>query len=167
MVTHLLCSHCPVSHGNSSVNTRCIFYRLRSTLADSGNFTLCPVLDFANHNYGRTHIFPVIDSEIWGVVAKKTPKHYLFLGPSKDAISQGQELYLQYGNHCNAFLFSEYGFVNTIRADDIASGSYAGEVDVQELVEILFAENAMVSQLKPILESEGYWGYVTAFFGRV
>ena len=62
------------SHANPPVNTRCIFYRIQPNLSDPDNFTLCPILDFANHSHGKTYIFPVIDSEIWEFVAKKTPK---------------------------------------------------------------------------------------------
>ena len=143
---------------NPPVNTRCIFYRIQPNLSDPDNFTLCPLLDFANHSHGKTYIFPVIDSEIWEFVAKKTPKHYLFYGPSQDTISHGQELYLQYGAHANSFLFSEYGFVNNISPGAVVSGAYPGEVDVQELVEALFTAHASGSQLRAALESEGYWG---------
>ncbi|KAI0748057.1 SET domain-containing protein [Daedaleopsis nitida] len=142
-----------------NVNTRCIFYRIRSTLSDLDNFTLCPVLDFANHSNGPTQIFPVVDSEAWAVVTKKYPKYFLFFGPSRDAVSSGQELYLQYGKHSNSFLLTEYGFVNQVADGVIRSGAYAGEVDVQELVEELFAQNTSLgSRLRVVLEEEGYWG---------
>ncbi|TFK92414.1 SET domain-containing protein [Polyporus arcularius HHB13444] len=142
-----------------NVNTRCIFWRIQPTLSDQDNFTLCPVLDFANHNSGHSHIFPVVDSDIWGGVAKKPPKYFVFFGPSQGAVSEGQQLYLQYGTHSNAFLFSEYGFVNDFPEGAVASGAYAGEVDVHELVEELFAQKALLgSRLKEVLTDEGYWG---------
>ncbi|KAI0721711.1 SET domain-containing protein [Cerioporus squamosus] len=144
---------------NGRFNTRCIFYRIQPALSDPDNFALCPILDFANHHIGRTHIFPVVDSDVWGGVAKKPPKYFLFFGPSQEAIRQGEQLYLQYGTHSNAFLFSEYGFVNDIPDGAIASGAYGGEVDVQELVEELFADKTSLGpRLKKALMNEGYWG---------
>ncbi len=152
----------PPSHVYFSVNTRCIFYRIRANRADPDNFTLCPVLDFANHSDGRTQIFPAIDSEVWGAVVKKPSKYFVFSGPSQDAIARGQELYLQYGAHPNSFLFSEYGFVNGVPEGAIKDGAYAGQVDVQELVEALFAEQGSLgTRMKSALEDEGYWRYVS------
>ena len=124
------------------------------------------MLDFANHYHGRTHIFPVVDNTVWGGVSKKPPKHYVFLGPSQDPITRGQELYLQYGAHSNSFLFAEYGFANNITSRDSISGDYPGEVDVEELVEALFADHSLSSRLKSVLDSEGYWGYDTVLFGH-
>ncbi|KAI1795938.1 SET domain-containing protein [Ganoderma leucocontextum] len=142
-----------------NVNTRCIFYRIRANRADPDNLTLCPVLDFANHSNCRTHIFPVIDSEVWGVVTKKPSKYFVFFGPSQDPIVKGQELYLQYGDHSNSFLFSEYGFVNGFSEGAHKSGAYSGQVDVQELVEGLFVEKGSLgTRMKSTLEDEGYWG---------
>ena len=147
------------SHGYPAVNTRCIFYRIQPKLSDPDNFTLCPVLDLANHSSGRTHIFPVVDSEVWGEVAKKPPKYFVFYGPSEEPVQQGQQLYLRYGAHSNAFLFTEYGFVNEVIDDAITNNTYAGEVDVQELVEGVFAEKGSLGiRLKEILMDEGYWG---------
>lgn len=120
------------------------------------------MLDFANHSNGRTHIFPVVDSEVWGAVVKKPSKYFIFFGPSQDTVAEGQELYLQYGDHPNAFLFSEYGFVNEIPEGAIESGVYSGQVDVQELVEELFAGRGPLGvQMRSALEDEGYWGYVS------
>ncbi|RPD66070.1 SET domain-containing protein [Lentinus tigrinus ALCF2SS1-7] len=141
-----------------NVNTRCIFYRIQPTLSHPDNFTLCPVLDFANHSSGHTHIFPVVDSDVWGGVAKKPPKYFIFFSPSQETIQQGQQLYLQYGMHPNTFLFSEYGFVNDVPQGAIKSGAYAGEVDVQEPVEELFAQHVLGPRLKAVLTDESYWG---------
>ena len=151
----------PPSHVCSLVNTRCIFYRIRANRADPDNFTLCPVLDFANHSNGGSCIFPVVDSGIWSVVSKKPLKHFTFFGPSQEAIPEGQELFLQYGDHSNSFLFAEYGFVNEVPDGATKGGAYAGQVDVQELVEELFAEWGPVGiRMKSALQDEGYWGYV-------
>ncbi|KAI0807377.1 SET domain-containing protein [Fomes fomentarius] len=141
-----------------NVNTRCIFYRIRPALSDPDNFALCPILDFANHSPGQTHIFPVIDSEVWAVISKKSPKNFIFFGPSSTSVSSGQELYLQYGAHPNSFLFSEYGFVNRIPDGAIIAGEYSGEVDVQDPVEELVAKSPLGPRFKSILEAKGYWG---------
>ena len=152
---------------NSLVNTRCIFYRIRANRADPDNFTLCPVLDFANHNHNRADIHPVIDSEGWGVVARKPPKYFVFFGPSQNGLCRGQELYLQYGSHSNNLLFSEYGFINQIPEGAIKDDEYPGQVEVDELVEQLFAEKGLPgTRMKSALENEGYWGYVAINEGK-
>ncbi|TBU50703.1 SET domain-containing protein [Dichomitus squalens] len=144
---------------NPLVNTRCIFYRIRANRADPDNFTLCPVLDFANHYHGQTHIFPVIDSEPWSAETKKLPKYFTFFSPSQEGLTKGQELYLRYGSHSNSLLFAEYGFVNVVPGGAIKSGEYPGEVDVEELVEYQFTEKGSLgARMKSALEDEGYWG---------
>ncbi|KAH9946169.1 SET domain-containing protein [Epithele typhae] len=140
-----------------NVNTRCIYYRLRNSKSDPDNLTLCPVLDFANHSHGRTHIYPVIDSDIWSTVTMKTTESFIFLGSSQSRIAEGQELYLQYGGHSNAFLFAEYGFVNSVNAEDMHEG-YPGEVDVEEILAPMLAEKSPRTSLRSVLEAEGYWG---------
>ncbi|KAI0670446.1 SET domain-containing protein [Trametes maxima] len=143
-----------------NVNTRCIFYRTRHKRSDPDNFTLCPVLDFANHGVGRTHIFPVIDSEAWGApvpLAKAEP--YAFFGTSEQSIAEGEELLLKYGSHSNSFLFTEYGFVNICSEGAVLNGDQSGEVDVQEIVEELLEKAGPVKVLiKRTLEDSRYWG---------
>ncbi|KAH9901320.1 SET domain-containing protein [Cubamyces lactineus] len=150
-----------------NVNTRCIFYRIRQNRSDPDNFTLCPILDFANHGTERTHIFPVVESEIWGTAGQRTPAGrkkakadtFAFYGPSDITVSQGRELLLKYGAHSNRFLFSEYGFVTRFRPSDMSSGSFEGEVDVQEFVEEMIEKAGPIKTvIKFTLEDSGYWG---------
>lgn len=157
------------SHFSFAVNTRCIFCRLQQSPSHPDNFTLCPILDFANHGTGITHIFPVTDSDIWG-----SPKHhrrdsraqaktnmFTFLGSSDYGLAEGQELLLKYGAHPNRFLFTEYGFVNPLTDGAVATSTYSAEVDVQDLVEELIEKTGSVAPLiKSTLDEGGYWGYV-------
>ncbi|EIW60445.1 SET domain-containing protein [Trametes versicolor FP-101664 SS1] len=150
-----------------NVNTRCIFCRLEQSPSHPDNFTLCPILDFANHGTGLTHIFPVTDSDIWG-----SPKHhrrdsraqartsmFTFLGSSDYGLAEGQELLLKYGAHPNRFLFTEYGFVNPLTDGAVATSTYSAEVDVQDLVEELIEKTGSVAPLiKSTLDEGGYWG---------
>ncbi|KAI9064369.1 SET domain-containing protein [Trametes sanguinea] len=150
-----------------NVNTRCIYYRLRQNRSDPDNFTLCPILDFANHGPEVTHIFPVVESDIWDVTIPRAPSSlkraktdpFVFFGPSDSGVPSGQELLLKYGAHSNRFLFVEYGFVNSFDEGAALDGRYPGEVDVQELVEDLIAQVGPAKALiKSTLEEAGYWG---------
>ncbi|KAI0646989.1 SET domain-containing protein [Trametes meyenii] len=143
-----------------NVNTRCIFYRTRHRRSDPDNFTLCPILDFANHGVGRTQIFPVINSEAWGApapLAKAEP--YAFFGSSDQTVAKGEELLLKYGSHSNNFLFTEYGFVNALSEGSVLNGDQSGEVDVQDLVEELLEKAGPAKDaIKKTLECSQYWG---------
>ncbi|KAI0637037.1 SET domain-containing protein [Trametes polyzona] len=151
-----------------NVNTRCIFNRIQQSPSHPDNFTLCPILDFANHGPGRTHIFPVIDADIWGVPPKlarrdsRAPRKadaFTFLGSSDYGLSAGDELLLKYGAHPNRFLFTEYGFVNPLTDGAVTTNDYSAEVDVQDLVEELIEQSGSVAPLiKSTLEEAGYWG---------
>ncbi|CDO68340.1 hypothetical protein BN946_scf184799.g67 [Trametes cinnabarina] len=150
-----------------SVNTRCIYYRLRQNRSDPDNFALCPILDFSNHGPDDTHIFPVVESDIWDVTIPRAPGSlrraktdpFVFFGPSDRSVPEGEELLLKYGAHSNRFLFVEYGFVNSCDEGAIESGKFAGEVDVQELIEELVERTGPIKSLiKSTLEETGYWG---------
>ncbi|KAH9854169.1 SET domain-containing protein [Lenzites betulinus] len=150
-----------------SVNTRCIFYRVQQSPSHPDNFTLCPILDFANHGTGRTHIFPVLDSDIWGVHkqyrrdsrVRSNNSVFTFLGSSEYGLSEGEELLLKYGAHPNRVLFTEYGFVNALTDGAVSSATYSAEVDVQDLVEELIDKSGSLAPLiKSTLEEAGYWG---------
>lgn len=68
---------------------------------------------------------------------------------------------MRYGGHSNQSLFVEYGFVNTVSNEDMESGEYAAEMDVQPLVVSLFKGRGSVGTwMQTILENEGYWGCV-------
>jgi len=121
---------------------------------------MCPILDFANHAENDSHIFPVISKN--QLRKPGEPRHvndYTFRSSADGSIAQGQQLFLRYGGHSNRTLFVEYGFVNAFSPDDIATGVFRGEVDVQDFVEKMFSANVAGSWLKTVLEEEGYWGY--------
>ncbi|KAI8998695.1 SET domain-containing protein [Trametes punicea] len=149
-----------------NVNTRCIYYRLRQSRSDPDNFTMCPILDFANHGPARTHIFPVIESDIWDVTTPRAPGSklsdtdtFVFFGPSDYLVPKGQELLLHYGSHSNCFLFAEYGFVNSFPDGAIASGIFVGEVDLQDFIEEMIERaGPNGSLIKSTLQAAGYWG---------
>ncbi|OCH95546.1 SET domain-containing protein [Obba rivulosa] len=145
-----------------NVNTRCIYYRMRPRpKSDPDNMTLCPILDFANHHWEHTQILPIIDSDIWAVPpGRKVGDDFQFLSTADCVIEEGQELFLQYGHHSNRTLMTEYGFVNRVSAETMASGQFSGEVDVQDIVEALFfhRNGSLRDLLRTVLEDEGYWG---------
>lgn len=73
----------------------------------------------------------------------------------------GKEVCLRYGSHSNQSLFVEYGFINPVSNEEMESGTYPAEVDMQALMIDLFEERGAVgSWMQKILENEGYWGYV-------
>ena len=73
-----------------------------------------------------------------------------------------EEVCLRYGGHSNQSLFVEYGFVNAVSNEDMESGTYPAEVDVQPIVVDLFKGRGSVGMwMQTILENEGYWGWVS------
>jgi hypothetical protein len=145
----------------SPVNTRCIYYRIKERRADEANVTLCPILDFANHDWNHSHIQPVSDSDIWSTRPKvKDP--FQFLASEHIAeLEVNEEVCLRYGSHSNQSLFLEYGFVNTVSNKEMESGVYPAEVDVQGIVVDLFEGRGTIGLwMQSILEDEGYWGCV-------
>ena len=149
------------------VNTRCIYYQLSPTPSAPENLTLCPVLDFANHAPENTHIIPVLPSTLFPATPGSSKRgnsglagDYMFIASSDTPVRKNEELYLRYGAHANRTLFVEYGFVSSWNEGDCREGNFNGEVDVQDIMEDLFASRGIVGQvLKDILEEEGYWGY--------
>lgn len=68
---------------------------------------------------------------------------------------------MRYGGHSNQSLFVEYGFVNPVSNEDMKSGTYPAEVDVQAIVVDLFQGRGSIGTwMQAILENEGYWGCV-------
>jgi len=142
-----------------NVNTRCIYYRIKESCRDEANVTLCPILDFANHDWHHSHVQPVSDSNIWNT-RPKAKEDFQFLATEHIAeVDVGKEVYLKYGCHPNQSLFVEYGFVNAVSNEKMESGTYPAEVDVQTIVVGLFeGRGNMGSWMRAILENEGYWG---------
>lgn len=144
-----------------SVNTRCIYYRIKETRTDEANVTLCPILDFANHDWHRSHIQPVSDSDIWNTRPKAKDNFQFLATEHITKVGVGEEVCLRYGGHSNQSLFVEYGFVNAVSNEDMESGTYPAEVDVQTIVTGLFErQGVMGSWMQSVLEGEGYWGCV-------
>lgn len=143
------------------VNTRCIYYRIKESRKDEANVTLCPILDFANHYWYHSHIQPVSDSITWNA-RPKAKEGFQFLATDHIAeVDVGKEVCLRYGGHPNQSLFVEYGFVNAVSNEEMESGAYPAEVDVQSIVVDLFGGLGTTgSWMQTVLENEGYWGYV-------
>ncbi|KAF8894597.1 hypothetical protein BD779DRAFT_1669078 [Infundibulicybe gibba] len=138
-----------------NVNTRCIYHRLKPLRSDPDNFTLCPILDFANHSSSKPQTWPKpSNADIWDTsISVKKPKFTLLSPPNVD-VQPGEELYLKYGAHSNRFLFIEYGFVN-----DAQRNISDGDVDLQEDILHLFKQRGALGHwMEERLIEEGYWG---------
>ena len=143
------------------VNTRCIYYRIKEKQTDEANATLCPILDFANHYWRHSHIHPVSDSEVWGFRSRARGAFQFLATDHVVEVEVDGEICLRYGGHSNQSLFAEYGFVNIVSNEDMESGEYPAEVDVQLIVVGFFKERGSVGTwMQTILENEGYWGCV-------
>ncbi|CCL99118.1 uncharacterized protein FIBRA_01132 [Fibroporia radiculosa] len=142
-----------------NVNTRSIYYPVQNLPSGNDNLTLCPILDFANHTDGQSQIIP--RTEITSTPSSIVPRRrddYTFFSWTNTVIGHDQELFLRYGGHANRTLFVQYGFVCPFPPNAIAEGDVRGEVDVQDLIEDIFATSAIGSWIKTTLEDSGYWG---------
>ncbi|KAJ3158141.1 SET domain-containing protein 4 [Geranomyces michiganensis] len=81
-----------------AVNTRCV--SLNSPTTEPGNPTiaLAPLLDFLNHS-------PSVST-----IAAFDPTSRTFALTTVNAIAKGEQAFISYGPHDNAFLAAEYGF---------------------------------------------------------
>lgn len=80
-------------------------------------------------------------------------------------MKKGDQLFLRYGSHSNAFLFSEYGFVLPKPAGDGEEGEdfqNYGQVLVDDIVFEMF-ERKGKPWMRDALQKWDYWGYVLAF----
>lgn len=140
---------------SSSVNTRCIFHRLKPSLDHPDNLTLAPVLDFANHRpsphaYPRSNATPTMRAP-----SAKANNAFTLLAPADGGVRAGEEVFLRYGAHANRLLFVEYGFVNKPGQEGAEE-----EADVGDVLRAMFqARGALGEMMQVILEEEGYWGY--------
>ena len=66
---------------------------------------------------------------------------YVFL-PPEQTVGEGEELFLNYGEHCNRKLFAEWGFV-----DECADQ----EVDVSDLVDELITKKRAAKLIKELV----------------
>ncbi|CAE6521978.1 unnamed protein product [Rhizoctonia solani] len=128
-----------------NVNTRCLYHSL-GFMQSSDNVTMCPILDFANHTSVDSLSITQDEFALGDGMAFST------LGP----VQKGDQIYLRYGYHSNAFLFSEYGFVSPLDLKDmhIANGETAVDPDIEELI-----RGAKEFELKEeLLRGRNYWG---------
>ncbi|KEP55132.1 RuBisCO LSMT substrate-binding protein [Rhizoctonia solani 123E] len=128
-----------------NVNTRCLYHDL-GFVQSSENVTMCPILDFANH----TSMYSLSITQ--GEFALGDEMAFSTSTPVKE----GDQIYLRYGPHSNAFLFCEYGFVLPLDVKDarIADGEIVIDSDVEELL-----RNANDFKLKEeLLKDRNYWG---------
>jgi hypothetical protein len=142
------------------VNTRCLYDDLG--LEKDNNMSLCPVFDLANHAWMQPTMEPAraARTEIWQQCSPGGVGNTDLVCVSCDkGITRDQEVTLRYGWHPNRTLFVEYGFTNTITSEELMSGAYPGEVNVQDIVTgLLNCRGEMGSFVKRTLETEGYWG---------
>jgi hypothetical protein len=144
------------------VNTRCVYHRLKPERAHPDNLTLIPIIDFANHR-PRPHAVPLpTNADIFDASPTGFGEPFSLVTPAGASIEAGEEVFFQYGRHSNSTLFVEYGFVNDYTAEQVATGDFEADADVQDLMEALFAERGEVGTwMRGVLEQEGYWGQVS------
>lgn len=143
---------------STTVNTRCIYYRLKHAKTNPDNLTMCPILDFANHSPVQANMTPVpSNTKIWNAAPVNPIGDGLkFTSPDNVKIEENDEILLTYGSHSNRTLFVEYGFVNLLSKNRPFP---SGEVDVQDLAEkYVFADVQLGEAVRVILVAEGYWG---------
>ncbi|THU90710.1 SET domain-containing protein, partial [Dendrothele bispora CBS 962.96] len=134
-----------------NVNTRCIYHQLTKSRSDPDNLTLCPILDFANHTPGRSHM--VLDKS--DEKKRQNQKHFRVLS-SPVGVETGEEVFLTYGAHCNRTLFVEYGFV--LHPSSQKWEDCVVEVLVDDIAEELYQKKESVGAwMMDILQTEKYW----------
>lgn len=84
-----------------------------------------------------------------------------------EGIKSGDELFFQYGGHCNSTLFSEYGFVDAPSASDddenqVKSGkrwldNIHGEIDVGWAMEDMWDDTDQRAEKEKTLRAIGCW----------
>jgi hypothetical protein len=144
-----------------NINTRCLTLHLGLGPADGSNdFTLAPIVDFANHSPSATPVPITLPEE---ASARKATQYAL--PATEDMVSshaggRKTEVLLQYGPHDDSFLFAEYGFVCWKDAD--GNGNRWNEARVDSLVEamLMALPEGQGHAKKRILEDDGYWGWV-------
>ncbi|KAG8693472.1 hypothetical protein FRC11_002879, partial [Ceratobasidium sp. 423] len=133
-----------------NVNTRCLYHSL-GFVQSGDNVTMCPILDFANHTSADSLSITQDEFALGDGMAFSTSGH----------AQKGDQIYLRYGCHSNAFLFSEYGFVLPLDLKNahIANGEIGVDPDVEELL-----RGAEDFELKEaLLRDRNYWGDWTLY----
>ncbi|KAJ1311048.1 hypothetical protein OPQ81_009553 [Rhizoctonia solani] len=128
-----------------NVNTRCLYHDL-DFLQSSDNVTMCPILDFANHTSMDSVSIIQDEFALGDGMAFST----------SSPIKEGDQIYLRYGGHSNAFLFSEYGFVLPLdlKKAHITNAEITIDSDVEELLR--GAKNFKCKE--QLLKDKNYWG---------
>jgi len=141
-----------------AVNTRCLYDDLG--LDKDNNMSLCPVFDFANHAWIQPTMQPKRVAGSKSEISLSGGRNAdLVCVSCEKGIARNQEVTLRYGWHPNRTLFVEYGFANAITSEELMSGAYPGEVNVQDIVPgILGCRGETESFVERTLDAEGYWG---------
>jgi hypothetical protein len=116
------------------VNLRCLYMDMPQRKSKHDNLTMAPYVDFLNHASDDECTLAV---DLHG-----------FLVYSGRAYGVGEQVFLSYGPHLNAFLLCEYGFV--------LSDNKWDDVDVTPQL-----ARGMLPRQRDFLEAEGYWGDYT------
>lgn len=141
-----------------NINTRCLTLHLGLGPADGSNdFTLSPIVDFANHSPSATPVPITLPEEASTRKAKQYALHATEDMVASHTRGRKTEVLLQYGPHDDAFLLAEYGFVCWKDAD--GNGNRWNEARVDDLVEamLMALPGGQGHAKKRILEDEGYW----------
>jgi hypothetical protein len=101
--------------------------------------SLCPVLDMANHHSSRLR----------STSSDPIPH---FRSPPESSLKKGDEIFLHYGDHSNAFLFVHYGFVSF---DAEAEAS----LNIDDIVLSIMGSRSKEygDRMQYLLENWGYW----------
>lgn len=152
------------------VNSRCLYCPL-GLKPEPDNFTLAPIFDLANHQPTSPFLFRLenrclvlYSSLAHGITNDEQDARLraLFesnsdIGDRTSVVKAGQEIYLPYGQHDNATLLAEYGFVLPVNKAD--------HVDLEGLILELFdglAEREREAKLE-LLRSRSLLRCVQAF----
>ncbi|CUA73864.1 hypothetical protein RSOLAG22IIIB_01385 [Rhizoctonia solani] len=128
-----------------NVNTRCLYHDL-NFVNSSDNVTMCPILDFANHT--SVYSLSITQDEF----ALGDGMTFLTSTP----IKEGNQIFLRYGPHSNAFLFSEYGFVLPLNIEDTHLTD--GEILIDPDMEELLRKTKDFMPKEELLKDRNYWG---------
>lgn len=141
-----------------NVNTRCIYQRLKARQSDPDNFTMCPVLDFANHSAHLPHMSPRPSNadKLDVPPRQRFGEDMVFISPADKHLDTDEEIFLRYGAHSNQTLFVEYGFVLPMSSEALVCGEVDGEVDVFDFMVSLLTDKGTHPQ--ELLDRESYWG---------
>ena len=136
------------------MNTRCIHLSITNDHSSDEDLTLVPLIDLINHSSDspRTCQFKPVYTR--GVCrspsgAPRAPQSVILSSPVSLVVNAGDEILLQYGRHCNAALFAEYGFILDRDVDSDLAG-----INLDYAVEPLLHPPSL---MKELLQRWDYW----------